>query len=419
MLIYQRGLCHEARTNFHHTISLCKFICIIWRVVYLKASLVFFILLSLLSIASAENNSTVADNNTLPIQQVNATGILKIITIPVDGAIYLDNQLKGSGLYYNASYPVGVYLVSFGKVEGYESPMNQTVSISPGNQTNVIVQYTTFVISPLDVTITKEVSSSSIASDETAVIIIKIKNNGNIKAFNVNLNDSLPDCAVLKEGKMSWSGDLESSESTIQQYTVGPAKAGLCIFNPSRVTFADPAGNKFSKFSDEVKVLVSSKPIHEPHLTIEKNVDKSTAQVDEGAVITLKVKNDGSSEAINISLTDPVPACAAVSQGNNNWNGDLQPDEQKVITYIVNLNSPGLCSFDAAKASFNDVNFNNYTKYSEPLNIYVKEKTVSEWLDTYAKPLVIIGTTIGSLVTIITVYRSLRNKVHKEKAEKK
>ncbi|MCZ7356089.1 MAG: hypothetical protein O8C66_07040 [Candidatus Methanoperedens sp.] len=387
--------------------------------VYLKASLIFLILLSVLSIASAENNLTVTDNNTFPITQVNASGFLKIITIPVDGAIYLDNQVVGSGLYYNASYPVGVYLVSFGNVEGYESPENQTVSISAGNQTNIIARYTAFVITPPDVTITKEVSSSSIAADEKIDIIIKIKNSGTIKAFNVNLNDSLPDCAVLVNGTMSWSGELESSESRILDYEVSATKAGLCIFNPSRITFADSAGNKFSKFSDEVRVLVSSKPMHEPHLTIEKNVDKSTAQVDEGAVITLKVKNDGSSEAINISLTDPIPACAAVSQGNNNWSGDLQPDEQKVITYIVNLNSPGLCSFDAAKADYKDVNFNNYTKYSEPLNIYVKEKTVSEWLDTYAKPLVIIGTTIGSLVTIITVYRSLRNKVHKEKAEKK
>jgi uncharacterized repeat protein (TIGR01451 family) len=384
-------------------------------VVYLKESLIFLILVLLPSVAFADNNSTVADNITLPIPQANASGILKIITIPVDGAIYLDNQLIGSGLYYNASFPVGVYLISFGKVDGYDSPENQTVSISAGNQTNVIAQYTAFVISPPDVTITKEVSSSSIAADETVGIIIKIKNNGNIKAFNVNLNDSLPDCAVLVKGKMSWSGDLESGESRILDYEVNPTKAGLCIFNPSRVTYADSMGNKFSKFSDELKVLVSSKPIHEPHLTIEKNVDKSTAQVDEGAVITLKVKNDGSSEAINVSLTDPVPSCAAISQGRNNWSGDMQPDEQKVFTYIVNLNLPGLCSFDAAKASYKDVNNNNYTRYSEPLNIYVKEKTVGETLDTYARPLVIIGTLIGSLVTIITVYRSLRNKVHTEK----
>ena len=387
---------------------------------YIKSLSIFLVIISISFIASAENNTTDLFNNTIPETITGPTGILKIITIPVDGAISIDNQYVGSGLYYNTTFAAGVYRISFGSVQGYETPENRTINISSGNQTSIIAQYTTFVITPPpDVTISKEASKTSVAADESIQVIIKIKNNGNIKASNVSLNESFPDCAVPINVENNSSFDLESGESRIFAYEFRLSKAGLCIFKPSKVTFSDQAGNKFSKFSDEVKIFISAKPASEPHLVIEKNVDKSTALVDDGAVITVKVKNDGSGKALNVSLMDAVPACAVVSQGNNNWTGDLAPDEQKVITYIINLKMPGLCSFDAAKATYSDESINNYTKYSEPLNIYVKEKSVSEVLDPAVKPIVIVGTFIGSLITIITVYRSMKSKIGKKKEEKK
>ncbi|MDP3104457.1 MAG: hypothetical protein Q8M95_07600 [Candidatus Methanoperedens sp.] len=204
----------------------------------------------------------------------------------------------------------------------------------------------------------------------------------------------------------------------IIDYVVRPTGVGLCIFNPASVTFSDPAGNRFSKFSDEIKLGISSKPSREPHLVVEKDVDKSTAMVDEGVVITLKLKNDGTADAINVTLEDDIPDCAVISQGKSYWTGDMKQEEEKVLTYIVNLNKPGLCSFDAAKASYSDSNRDDYIKYSQPLNIYVKEKSVSELLDPIVAPLIIIGTAIGSLLTIITVYKSLRVKMKKENEEK-
>lgn len=371
--------------------------------------LVLAILFSMPFIAFAGNNDTI--NNSIPAAQANTTGILKIITIPVDGAIYIDNVFAGSGLYYNASFQEGIYRVSFGAVEGYESPKNQTLSVSAGNQTNIIAQYIAPVITPPDVSITKEADRSSVAIDETVNLIVKIKNRGTTKVSNVSLNDSVPDCAAVGKGDISWSGSLDSGESRILNYEVRPAKPGLCIFPPARAAFQDTAGNRFSRFSDEVKVTVSPKPVNEPHLVVEKNVDKSTAQVDEGAVITLKMRNDGSARALNVTLADTVPSCAEVTQGSNYWSGELATDEEKTITYIVSLKAPGLCTLDAAKAGYANANGNSYIKYSEQLNVYVKEKSVSESLDSVVKPLVIIGTAIGSLVTIITVYRSIRNRI--------
>lgn len=382
---------------------------------YPELLLIFLILFSIPINAIAESNTTNATNATDYPAEMNATGILKIITIPVDGGIYIDSFFAGSGLYYNTSFPIGVYRVSFGTVDGYEKPKNQTATVSAGNQTNLIVQYTTTVITPPELTITKEASRSSISVDETVDIIIKIKNLGNIKAVNLSLNDSIPGCAAFVSGERSLSGDLENGQSRIIDYAVRPAGAGLCIFNPASVTFSDTSGNRFSKFSDEIKLGISAKPSREPHLVIEKGVDRSTALVDEGVVITLKLRNDGSTDAINVTLADDIPGCAVISQGKNFWTGNLMQEEEKVLTYIVNVNKPGLCSFDAAKASYSDSNRNDYIKYSQPLNIFVKEKSVSQLLDPVVAPLIIIGTAIGSLLTIITVSKSLQGKIKKEK----
>lgn len=379
--------------------------------------LIFLMLFSIPINVVAESNTTNSNSTDYPAK-MNATGFLKIITIPVDGGIYIDSVFAGSGLYYNTSFPAGVYRVSFGSVDGYETPKNLTATVSAGNQTNLIVQYTTTEITPPELTIIKEASRSSISVDETVDIIIKIKNIGNIKAFNLSLNDSIPGCAGFVNGETSLSGELESGQSRIIDYTVRPAGTGLCIFNPATVSFSDPSGNRFSKFSDEIKLVISSKPSREPHLVVEKDVDRSTALVDEGVVITLKLKNDGTADAINVTLDDAVPECAVISQGKNYWNGNLMQEEEKVLTYIVNVNKPGLCSFDAVKARYSDSNRNGYIKYSQPINIFVKEKSVSQVLDPIVAPLIIIGTAIGSLLTIITVYNSLHGKLKKDRKEK-
>jgi len=92
--------------------------------------LIFLILFSIPINAIAESNTTNVTNATNYPAQINASGLLKIITIPVDGGIYIDSVLAGSGLYYNTSFPAGIYRVSFGTVDGYETPKNQSVSLS-------------------------------------------------------------------------------------------------------------------------------------------------------------------------------------------------------------------------------------------------------------------------------------------------
>jgi hypothetical protein len=56
------------------------------------------------------------------------TGILSVTTTPVRGAIYVDNSLVGKS-FWSGSLEVGLHQVSFGNVEGYDTPTPQAVVV--------------------------------------------------------------------------------------------------------------------------------------------------------------------------------------------------------------------------------------------------------------------------------------------------
>jgi len=69
-----------------------------------------------------------------------ATGTLTVSTSPVDGDIYVDSEYKATG-YWSEEVEVGTYTVSFGPVEGYYTPANQTVEVLEDQVTNVTGEY--------------------------------------------------------------------------------------------------------------------------------------------------------------------------------------------------------------------------------------------------------------------------------------
>lgn len=73
-------------------------------------------------------------------------GTLIVKTTPVDGDIYVDNQLVGKGNYTGTLNP-GTYTVSFGDVKGYKTPEPITAEVVAGQTTTITGLYTP--ISPL------------------------------------------------------------------------------------------------------------------------------------------------------------------------------------------------------------------------------------------------------------------------------
>ena len=68
------------------------------------------------------------------------TGALSITTLPVRGAIYIDNIFKGTS-FWSGYLDVGSHVVSFGNVDGYITPPSQTVTVIADQTYYVIGAY--------------------------------------------------------------------------------------------------------------------------------------------------------------------------------------------------------------------------------------------------------------------------------------
>lgn len=68
-------------------------------------------------------------------------GYLHIITTPVKGDIFVDEEYRGTGD-VNIELDAGTYLVNFGRVIGYTTPASLTITINPNFVTLVTIEYT-------------------------------------------------------------------------------------------------------------------------------------------------------------------------------------------------------------------------------------------------------------------------------------
>lgn len=69
------------------------------------------------------------------------TGTLSVSTTPVNGAIYVDDEYKGTGS-WSGSVPASSHKISFGDISGYVTPATQYVNVNPSQSTTVIGTYT-------------------------------------------------------------------------------------------------------------------------------------------------------------------------------------------------------------------------------------------------------------------------------------
>lgn len=68
-------------------------------------------------------------------------GFLHVVTTPVSGDIYIDNEYRGTQD-LNIIIDHGIYTVSFGDVTGYVTPSPLTVEVRPDYTTIITAEYT-------------------------------------------------------------------------------------------------------------------------------------------------------------------------------------------------------------------------------------------------------------------------------------
>lgn len=68
-------------------------------------------------------------------------GYLHIITTPVGGDIFVNNEYRGTKD-INIELEQGAYIVTFGNVAGYKTPPPLNVTVNPGYTALVTIPYT-------------------------------------------------------------------------------------------------------------------------------------------------------------------------------------------------------------------------------------------------------------------------------------
>lgn len=68
-------------------------------------------------------------------------GYIHVITSPVGGDIFVNNEYRGTKD-VNIELEQGVYVVTFGNVAGYVTPAPLNVAVNPGFTALVTVEYT-------------------------------------------------------------------------------------------------------------------------------------------------------------------------------------------------------------------------------------------------------------------------------------
>jgi len=72
--------------------------------------------------------------------EAQGTGTLTVTTIPVSGAIYVDNLLVGAR-FWSGDLIAGSHVVSFGDVDGYVAPSPQSVTVVADQTYYVVGSY--------------------------------------------------------------------------------------------------------------------------------------------------------------------------------------------------------------------------------------------------------------------------------------
>ncbi|WP_053956606.1 DUF7507 domain-containing protein [Inediibacterium massiliense] len=184
----------------------------------------------------------------------------------------------------------------------------------PTNNTSTVE---TRVETSADVSVEKTVSPASVVAGEEATYTIEVFNAGPSDAQNVRLTDIIPVCILNPE--FSIDGGVTFSP-WVSPYNIGTLAAGVTvtilirgtvdpsctgtITNTARVDSTTPDPDPTNNETTIVTPIDTS-----ADLSITKTVNPAPVVAGEEATYTIEVFNAGPSDALNVTLTDVIPAC--------------------------------------------------------------------------------------------------------------
>ena len=202
-----------------------------------------------------------------------------------------------------------------------------------------------------NIVVEKTVSSNVTKFGEEIIWTIKVTNNGPDTAVNTRVTDKLPKGDLIYNGHKADVGnyDPESGVWIVGDLANGVSKTltiktivnitNKTIINVANVT-SDTPGNKTNDTDN-----TTSEP--KADLVVVKEVSNKNPRFGEEITWTVTVTNKGPDAAVNVTVTDKLPAGLIFVKSNGNYNattgvwtvGDLADGESKslAITTLVNI----------------------------------------------------------------------------------
>ena len=219
------------------------------------------------------------------------------------------------------------------------------------NASNNSSSTTVHVITSADLSMAKSVTPNPLIAGAAATYTLTATNNGPSDAQNVQIIDDLPaglaivsanptlgSCIVTGQHIACTAATVQANSAlTVSVVTKVASAATGSISNTASVTSAttDPTpGNNSATISTPV--------IQTAHLTMTKTADAEPIVAGSAVTYTLSIVNNGPSDALNVVLTDPLPAGFTVLSNGISSTGDVCPQQPNATTVT--------CSFGTVAA---------------------------------------------------------------------
>lgn len=338
----------------------------------------------------------------------NVTGLWNIGSLPSDSTTTLDITVSID------PGTAGSSIVNTASITALDQP-----DPNPGNNTDTA---SIFVLA-VDISLTKTVSNANPSVGQQVTYTIRLQNNLLTSATNVQVTDLLPggvtfvsaapDLGSYDPGTGIWSISSIPFGATVDLdilVTVDISAIGSTVTNNAAITALDQTDPDLLNNADSVDIIV---PLAEAELAITKTVSNPTPNEGQLVDYTIRVTNNGPSQASGVEVWDGLPlGVTLVSQnasqgiydsGTGLWSIGTMPNgaaAQLNITVSVDSGTAGQTITNGADITASSLNDPNLTNNSASVDIHVPG-TDLELLKTVSDSTPNEGDTIVYSLTLI------------------
>ena len=194
--------------------------------------------------------------------------------------------------------------------------------------------------------------TENIYMDETAYVLVNIRNAGVCDLNSITVTDSVVEGLELKDSiTLKKTISLKAGESTDElfEYSLKPLKPGTFTAPASVAEFTAPNGKKYSVSSGTPKIEVNG-----PYITLTKSVSSSNVTPGTEITVTVKVDNTGDRDA-SVTASDSLPDGVSLVSGETGFQEVMKKSSSKSYSYVIRMDAVGDVKLPSATASFIDL----------------------------------------------------------------